>query len=156
MAWDEWEQLKTEAAGRQSPGMRIDHLDGPGASGGEGGATSSVTGGLKSTKAAWNKAGEGVGGLREGIGKALKRLEDGQAGLGSDAGCLCTGAQNDVYDSWVRYVKSVNERCGSIKDVLEKVGHDLLGTDEAVRSALAAIDTKYADTPAVGGQSAGR
>ncbi|WP_255950238.1 hypothetical protein [Streptomyces odontomachi] len=154
MAWDEWEQLKTQAAGRPSAGMQIDHLAEP--TGGDGGGASSVTGGLKSTKAAWNKAGEGVGGLREGIGKALKRLEDGQTGLGSDAGCLCTGAQKDLYDSWARYVKSVDERCGSIKDVLEKVGHDLLGTDESVRSALAAIDTRYADTPAVGGPGTGR
>lgn len=154
MAWDEWEQLKTRAAERRPVGTRIDHLPDP--NGGGGGATSSVTGGLKSTKAAWNKAGEGVDGLREGIGKALHRLEDGQKGLNVDEGCRCTGAQKDVYDSWARYVKSVDERCGSIKDVLEKVGHDLLGTDEAVRSAFAAIDTKYADTPAIGGHGTGR
>jgi hypothetical protein len=154
VVWDEWEQLKAQAAGRQPVGMQIDQLPGPGGSGG--GATSSVTGGLKSTKAAWNKAGEGVGGLREGIGKALNRLEAGQNGLAADNGCLCTGAQKDVYDSWARYVKSVDERCGSIKDVMEKVGHDLLGTDESVRYAFGAIDSTYADTPAVGGQGTGR
>ncbi|MEV3853716.1 hypothetical protein AB0J38_05235 [Streptomyces sp. NPDC050095] len=154
MAWDEWEQLKTQAAERHSTGMQIDHLAEP--DGGGGSATSGVTQGLKSTKAAWNKAGEGVGELREGIGKALTRLQDGQKGLDADAGCLTVGAQKDVYDSWVRYVKSVNERCGSVKEVLEQVGHDLLITDESVRSAFGAIDTKYADTPAVGGQGAGR
>jgi hypothetical protein len=134
--------------------MRLDRLPAEGGSGG--GATSAVTGGLKFTKAAWTKAGEGVGELREGIGTALGRLRDGQEGLDADAGCLCTGAQKDVFTSWERYVKGVSERCGSVKEILEKVGHDLLLTDDSVRSAFEAIDTAYADTPAVGGHDAGR
>ncbi|MFE4371058.1 hypothetical protein ACFRMN_22990 [Streptomyces sp. NPDC056835] len=153
MAWDEWEQLKADTAARGGPAhMQINQLADPGG----GSATSSVTEGLKSTKAAWNKAGEGVGGLREGIGKALTKLADGQKGLGDDVGCLTAGAQQDVYSSWTRYVKSVNERCGGVKEVLEQVGHDLLLTDEGVRAAFGNIDTKYTDTPAVGGQGSGR
>ncbi|MEU8955834.1 hypothetical protein AB0C93_16185 [Streptomyces sp. NPDC048518] len=152
MAWDEWEQLKADVTARGGPEhMQIDHVD-PGT----GATTSGVTGGLKSTKAAWNKAGEGVGGLKEGIGKALTKLSDGQEGLGDSAGCLTAGAQRDVYNSWARYVKSVNERCGGVKEVLEQVGHDLVLTDEGVRAALGNIDLKYADTPAVGGHGSGR
>ncbi|MFC8566594.1 hypothetical protein ACFUIW_12630 [Streptomyces sp. NPDC057245] len=152
MAWDEWEQLKADVAARGGPTkMQINQVADPG-----GNATSSVTDGLKSTKAAWNKAGEGVGGLREEIGRALTKLAEGQNGLGDDAGCLTVGAQQDVYGSWARYVKSVNERCGSLKEVLQKVGHDLLLTDEGVRAALGNIDMKYADTPAIGGQDSGR
>jgi hypothetical protein len=152
MAWDEWEQLKADAATRGGPArMQLNQVADPGGS-----STSSVTEGLKSTKAAWNKAGEGVGGLREGIGKALTKLADGQKGLGDEAGCLTAGAQQDVYGSWARYVKSVNERCGSVKEVLEQVGHDLLLTDEGVRAAFGNIELKYADTPAVGGQGSGR
>lgn len=154
MVWDEWEQLKMQATASRPTGMQIDQL--PDEGGGEGGAAGSVTGGLKSTKAAWTKAGEGVGELREGIGKALNRLREGQKGLDPDAGCACTGAQKEVYTSWERYVKSVNERCGSVKEVLEQVGHDLLLTDESVRSAFERIDTAYADTPAIGGHDAGR
>lgn len=154
MVWDEWEQLKTRAAEQQSAGMQLNQLPAEGGSGG--GATSSVTGGLKFTKAAWTKAGEGVGELREGIGKALTRLQEGQGGLDAAAGCLCTGAQKDVYASWERYVKGVDKRCGSIKEILEQVGHDLLLTDESVRSAFKAIDAAYADTPAIGGYDAGR
>ncbi|MHB9859445.1 hypothetical protein [Streptomyces sp. YIM S03343] len=112
--------------------------------------------GLKSTKAAWNKAGEGVGGLRDEISKALTKLSDGQKGLGDDAGCLTAGAQQEVYRSWARYVKSVNERCGGVKEVLEQVGHDLLLTDEGVRAAFGNVDLKYADTPALGGHRSGR
>ncbi|MFE1200889.1 hypothetical protein ACFW5V_04290 [Streptomyces sp. NPDC058762] len=152
MAWDEWERLKADVATRGgSAHMQINHVADPGGS-----TTSSVTGGLKSTKAAWNQAGEGVGGLREGISKALTKLAEGQQGLVNDGGCLTVGAQQDVYGSWDRYVKSVGERCGSLKEVLEKVGHDLLLTDEGVRAALGNIDMKYADTPAVGGQGSER
>lgn len=43
-----------------------------------------------------------------------------------------------------------------MKEVLEQVGHDLLMTDEAVRSALSAVDVRYADTPALGGHTPGR
>lgn len=151
MAWDEWEQLKAEAVAQGgSAHMQLNQVADPGGS-----TTSSVTRGLRASKAAWNKAGGGVGGLREGIDTALTKLSDGQEGLGSDAGCLTVGAQQEVYRSWVRYVKSVKGRCGDLQEVLEQVGHDLLLTDEGVRAALGNIDVKYADTPAVGGKSAG-
>ncbi|MFF8593713.1 hypothetical protein ACF061_20150 [Streptomyces sp. NPDC015220] len=153
MAWDEWEQLKQDAADRHTTHMQLNQYpagDGPGPS------VSGVTGGVKSTQQAWNKAAEGVDGLRTNVGKALSRLDDGQKGLGGDSGCLSAGAQKEVYDSWARYVKSVGERCGSVKGILEQVGHDLLMTDDSVRSAFGVIKTKYADTPAVGGQDAGR
>ncbi|MFE7265824.1 hypothetical protein ACFU9B_27675 [Streptomyces sp. NPDC057592] len=153
MAWEEWEQLKADAAARGgSERMQIDQVADPGG----GSVTSSVTKGLKSTKAAWNKAGEAVGGLRDEVGKALTKLSDGQKGLDGGAGCLTSGAQKDVYDSWARYAKSVSERCGGLKEVLEQVGHDLLLNDEGVRAAFGNIDLKYADTPALSGQGSGR
>nr|BFD84877.1 hypothetical protein StreXyl84_42780 [Streptomyces sp. Xyl84] len=153
MAWDEWEQLKADAAARGgSEKVHIDQVADPGG----GNVTSSVTDGLKSTKAAWNKAGEGVGGLRDEIGKALAKLSDGQRGLGDDAGCLTAGAQQMVCSSWARYLKSVSERCGGVKEVLDQVGHDLLLTDEGVRAAFGNVDLKYADTPALGGHGSGQ
>ncbi|WP_406146525.1 hypothetical protein [Streptomyces sp. NBC_01012] len=154
MAWDEWEQLK-QAAGRQSstPTQLDQHQagEGPGPTPAGGG-----TGGLKSSRQAWNRAGEGVGSLREGIGKALNRLEDGQHGLAGETGCLAAGAQKDVYESWARYVKAVNGRCGRVKKVLEKAGRDLLTTEDAITSSFDAIDIAYADTPAIGGRNPGR
>jgi hypothetical protein len=153
MAWDEWEQLKQDVAQRHAPQMQLSSYpagDGPGRSAG------SVTGGVKSTQRAWNKAGEGIGGLREGVGKALTQLQDGQKGLHNEAGCLTDGAQKDVHASWNLYVKCVKERCGSLGEILEKVGHDFLMTDESVRSAFGTIDAKYSDTPAVGGHGSGR
>ncbi|MGY0024004.1 hypothetical protein ACVHNB_34185 [Streptomyces sp. YJ-C3] len=157
MAWDEWEQLKADAAARGGPAqMQLNSASQDGGYGPGALPTSSVTQGLKSTKAAWNRAGEGVDGLRDEVAKALSKLSDGQKGLGDDAGCLTAGAQKEVHTSWARYVKAVNDRCGMVKKVLEQVGHDLLITDESVRAAFGNVDTKYADTPALGGHGKGR
>ncbi|MFF8034551.1 hypothetical protein [Streptomyces sp. NPDC016626] len=157
MVWDEWEQLKQEAAQQHEHGtqMQLNQLppgDGPGPST----STSSVTKGLLSSKKAWNKAGEDIGGLGGDVDKAVRKLQDGQQGLGDVAGCLSAGAQKEVYESWASYLKGVDDRCDRVKKVFEQIGHDLLMTDEAVRSALGAIDTRFADTPAVGGQTSGR
>ncbi|MEV5432029.1 hypothetical protein [Streptomyces sp. NPDC052701] len=153
MAWDEWEQLKQDAAQRHGAQMQLDQLP-PGD--GAGPSTSSVTGGLTSNKRAWNRAGADIGGLRDDIGKALNKLRDGQEGLAGETGCLSAGAQKEVYDSWASYLKGVDDRCGSVKEVFEQIGHDLLMTDEAVRSVFGTIDTRFADTHAVGGQGSGR
>ncbi len=77
MSWDEWEQLKADAATRGGTGMRLNQLD-PG--GGGGGADA---GRLKSDKKVWTKAGEDTKGLQDGLGKALGKLEEGQSGLGT-------------------------------------------------------------------------
>ncbi|ARF73967.1 hypothetical protein ACIOD0_07775 [Kitasatospora albolonga] len=167
MPWEEWEQLKQDASQRQEggtepgeqTGMRLNQLppeDRPGTGPATGAGTSSVTGGVKSTKKAWNDAGAGVGALREPLDKAVGKLRDGQQGLGADDGCLTAGAQKTVHTSWDRYVKDLGKRCGSVKGILEKTGHDLLLTDQAVVGEFGKIKTEYADTPGLGGKSAGR
>lgn len=152
MAWDEWEQLKRDNVERHGQQMHLNQLPPEDRL-----PTSGVTGGLKSVKQVWNKAGEDVGGLADDVRRALDKLEAGQSGLtDNEAGCLTAGAQNEVYDSWTRYLKGVSDRCGSVRDVLQQVGHDLLLTDDAVRTALTSIDTEFADTAAVGGHGSGR
>ncbi|NEB56009.1 hypothetical protein G3I48_27585 [Streptomyces griseus] len=153
MAWDEWERLKQDASQLQDVGMRLNQYP---AGDGSGPATSGVTGGVKSTRKAWNDAGAGVGSLRENIDRAVGKLQDGQKGLGAGEGCLTAGAQTTVHASWDRYVKALGKRCDSVKGVLEKTGHDLLTTDEAVKAELNSIRTAHADTAAVGGRDTGR
>lgn len=110
MAWEEWEQLKVAAAERQTMQMQLNQLPAD-----QGGSSSSGVGGgvlkLRSDKAAWTKAGEGVKSLREDLGKAWGKAESGQTGLGKEPGCLTAAAQQDLYDSWKRYVKDVTEVC---------------------------------------------
>jgi hypothetical protein len=147
MAWEEWEQLKTAAAERHSTQMQLNQvpLD-PGGG----------TGTLVSNKPAWSKAGKDVDAFREDISKAVGKLSDCQEGLGADAGCQTAGAQKDVYESWERYVKSVSGRCGKLAGLLEKAGNDQLKTDEGVMVEIGNLKVEYGDTPAVGGQDAGR
>ncbi|MGJ3559809.1 hypothetical protein ACR6C2_18265 [Streptomyces sp. INA 01156] len=81
------EQLKTAAAERQSAQMQLNQLPvDQGGTSSTGGVHGPPSGGLRSDKAAWSKAGEGVGDLRENTGKALKRLADGQTGLDKGSG----------------------------------------------------------------------
>ncbi|MGP3735615.1 hypothetical protein ACTWJ9_20855 [Streptomyces sp. GDS52] len=147
MAWDEWEQLKTAAAERQSAQIQLDQS--PADPGGRAGT-------LISSKSAWTKAGTDIGSLREDIGKATAKLKDGQSGLGSDAGCLAAAAQKDVHASWEIYVKNVSGRCGKLSSLLVKAGNDQRQTDESVEAEIARLEVAYADTPAVGGQDKGR
>lgn len=156
MAWEEWEQLKAETAGRNSEQMQLNQLPAPPGGSGSDSGGSGGSGGLRSDKAAWTKAGQGVGSLRENITTALVKLEDGQTGLGMDSGCLTAAAQRDVYDSWKRYVKDVSGRCGALAGVLEKTGNDQLKTDQAIQAEIDKLKSGYEDTPAVGGQSEGR
>ncbi|WP_369232902.1 hypothetical protein AB5J56_13220 [Streptomyces sp. R21] len=149
MAWEEWEQLKSAAAERHSTGMQLNQLPAD-----QAGPSASKD--LRSNKATWTKAGQGVSSLREDITKALTKLAEGQKGFGGDSGCLTVGVQKSVYESWERYIKDVSGRCGALAELLEKVGSDQLKTDDAVGVEIANMNTEYADTPAAGGQAEGR
>ncbi|WP_241518665.1 hypothetical protein [Streptomyces sp. CB03238] len=147
---DEWTHVKQDAAAR----MNLAGADGDGWGGGEG------SGGLKTSKAAWTKAGSGVGSLRGTIREGLTKLEDAQQGLGAGStgsGALqSAAAQRELHTSWKRYMENVSGRCGAIQSLLEKVGSDQLKTDQAIESEFAKLGKSYEDTPAVGGQSRGR
>ncbi|MCE3033783.1 MULTISPECIES: hypothetical protein [unclassified Streptomyces] len=149
MSWDEWEQLKADAASRGGTGMRLNQTL-PAGTGGD------TADGLKSDKKVWTKAGEDTKGLQDGLGKALGRLADGQSGLGDPAGCRSAAAQKELYDSWKKYVGDVNGRCGDLGGLLERAGRDLAMTDGEVKAALDKIKAKYVDTEAVGGQAQDR
>lgn len=150
MAWDEWEQLKADAAERESTSMRLNqHPVGPG------GGTSAGAGSedLKSDKKAWVKAGEDTTRLDEPIATALGKLEQGQSGLGEPTGSQGAAAQKELYDSWSKYVKDVRARCKTLGGLLLSSGHDLAKTDELLKGELDAVRVSYRDTEAVGGQA---
>ncbi|MFJ4522387.1 hypothetical protein ACIP4Y_15790 [Streptomyces sp. NPDC088810] len=148
MSWDEWEQLKADAAARGSTGMQLNHV--PSEPGGGG------AGDLKSDKKVWAKAGEDTKGLQDAVGKALGKLDDGQSGLGEMSGVQSAAAQQELYESWKKYVTDVNGRCGELGGLLERSGRDLAMSDAEVKAELDKIRSKYHDTEAVGGQAKGR
>ncbi|MFJ5026826.1 hypothetical protein ACIQB5_01785 [Streptomyces sp. NPDC088560] len=134
--------------------MQLNHLpDGPGG-GGSGG--SGPSGKLRSDKAAWSHAGEGVADVRSDIGKAMTSLEHGQTGLGKTTGCLTTVVQKGVYDSWERRLKDISDLCSGLAGVLDKTGHDQLRTDEAIKAEIAKLKVRSEDTSAGGGSGKGR
>ncbi|MFG3532939.1 hypothetical protein ACGF8B_40520 [Streptomyces sp. NPDC047917] len=150
MAWDEWEHLKSDAAARGSAQMQLNQYP---ADQGSGPAPGSASGDLKSDKKAWVRAGEGVKGLMDGVGKALAKLSEGQARLGDTGGCRSAAAQKDLYESWRKYVGGVSSRCDGLGGLLEGAGHDLSRSDQTVREELDKLQLKYQDTEAVGGRT---
>ena len=155
MAWEEWEELKATAVERHSTRMRLNRL--PADQGG--GGTSSVgtpSGKLRSDKAAWSEAGEGVSDLRDNTGKALAKLEESQTGLDKVSGCLTAAAQKSVHDSWERRLKDIGGLCDGLAGVLEKTGNDQLRTDEAIKAEIAEVKLHSEETPASGDSGKGR
>ncbi|MEU2504137.1 hypothetical protein ABZ621_05415 [Streptomyces sp. NPDC007863] len=150
MAWDEWEQLKAGAAERGSEQMRLNQ-----AAAVDGGASGGSAGDLRSDKKAWARAGQGVKGLKEGVGKGLTALSDGQAGLGDGANVQSAAAQKELFESWKKYLGDVNARCEALGGLLEGAGHDLAKSDEAVLADLNRLKAGYEDTEALGGQAKG-
>ncbi|MFB7941620.1 hypothetical protein ACWENA_24125 [Streptomyces sp. NPDC004779] len=150
MPWDEWEQLKSEAAAGTGPtAMRLNQAVAAPDGGGGGGYSDD----LKTDKKAWVKAGDGVAGLKEGVTTALTQLDSGQAGLGDDGGIQSAAAQKELYESWKKYVGDVSARCDALGGLLKAAGHDLAKTDETVKQELDALAAKYGDTDPVGGQA---
>ncbi|MFD7337130.1 hypothetical protein ACFV98_14130 [Streptomyces violascens] len=140
----EWAQLKEAAAERAS--MRL-----ASAGGGDNGA-----GDLRSDRAVWNAAGNGVGLLAGSSKKALTGLDDGQQGLGADVGVESAAAQREVHQTWQKYLRALDGRCEGLQDLLSKAGSDHYKSDHEIESAVAALKVQYEDTPAVGGQDKGR
>ncbi|MGV9994317.1 hypothetical protein [Streptomyces sp. NPDC003374] len=154
MAWDEWEQLMAAAAERHSTRMQLNQL--PGDQNGTICSGSGASGRLRSDKKAWSTAGQGVGDLRDNIGKALTKLEHSTTGLGKGSACSTAAAQKSVYDSWERRVKDISELCNGLAGVLEKVGNDQLKTDESIKAEIAGLKVHSEDTSAGGGTGKGR
>ncbi|WP_051813142.1 hypothetical protein [Streptomyces sp. NRRL S-340] len=153
MPWDEWEQLKADAAARSSSArMRLNHLS----DAGSGGSSAGGADPLKSDRKVWATAGGDVTGLRTDVSTALGKLDHGQAGLGDGAGCESAAAQKELFESWKKYVGDVSGRCGKLGGLLERAGRDLSMTDGDVRAGLQKINTEYRDTETVGGQAKGK
>ncbi|CAL9537037.1 hypothetical protein SUDANB106_04176 [Streptomyces sp. enrichment culture] len=150
VSWDdEWAEMVRNASHGTSMRLAGAEKDGSGWSGG-----------LRSERAAWTKAGGGVGELRGDIKKALGTLEKAQGGLGpgSDTvdGLQSGAAQLEVYRSWKRYMEDVSGRCGTLRAQLEKAGDDHDMNDADVKKSFDGLDSQYKDIPAVGGQGRGR
>ncbi|WP_225836225.1 hypothetical protein [Streptomyces sp. NK08204] len=154
MSWDEWEQLKADAAARGSTHMQLNQAVADGSGGGP--APGAGAGRLQSDKKAWAQAGGDTNGLTDDVTKALTKLDSGQDGLGDTAGCQSAATQKELYDSWKKYVGDVSARCAELGGLLARSGTDLSMTDADVKAELDKLKLKYQDTEPVGGQASGR
>ncbi|MFD5451838.1 hypothetical protein [Streptomyces sp. NPDC127100] len=148
MAWEEWERLKAAAAERQPAHMRLNQLPADQGGTGGGGTYGPPSGRLRSDKAAWSRAGEGLGEVQTNLGKALTKLGDSQTGLDEGSAFLTAAAQKGVFDSWERRVKDLDEWCEGLAGVLEKTGNDQLRTDQAIEAEIAALSVGSKDASA--------
>ncbi|WP_369163918.1 hypothetical protein [Streptomyces sp. AFD10] len=144
MAWDEWEQIKADVAAKRPTNTQLNQAPA------EGEASPAD---LKSNRKTWIRVGEGISGLKGGVGKALTRLADGQAGLGDTTGSVSAAAQKELYDSWKKYVSDVRGRCEALGGLLQQAGHDLSKSDKEALADLKRLQVNYEDTKPVGGQS---
>ncbi|WP_190130804.1 hypothetical protein [Streptomyces mashuensis] len=109
-------------------------------------------------KTAWTSAGESVGNLGTDTRKALGALERDHKALGSggDKGVQSADAEREVHDSWKTYLEAVSGRCDALKEQLQAAATIQHGNDQGAAAAFDKLGQRYKDTPAVGGQKAGR
>ncbi|KIF74939.1 hypothetical protein QR77_15210 [Streptomyces sp. 150FB] len=115
MAWEEWEQLKSEAARRSSAKMGLDHVA-PEPGGGGGPGT------LNHTDGPWTHAAAVAGTLRTGLNTAKRDLDIavGKAPTGVE-GLTSLSALTEVHTSWDERLTAVGRECGSLGPKLTDV-----------------------------------
>ncbi|MFF9347355.1 hypothetical protein [Streptomyces sp. NPDC014734] len=123
-------------------------------------ASTTVAGGagdadLVSDKKVWNRVGRDVGGLAvntDKAGNALKAAQEGAAATSLES----AAAQQELCQSWTRYLKDLTGKCRSLQGLLEKAGKDQYDNDQDFADELARLSGRYKDTPATGGSDGGK
>ncbi|MFJ3993119.1 amino acid ABC transporter permease [Streptomyces sp. NPDC090032] len=132
MSWDEWDQLKADAAQRQTTHMQINSLQGEGGyakpSGTAGGA-----GRLKHKSGPWTKAAGTADDLQTTTSTCRVELRSAHEGMGSGLeGLASLGSLKIVLNSWEERLQSVREECSSLEPKLRQVAVDLGEVDAEV------------------------
>lgn len=139
MAWDEWEQLKQQAAERQSTQMQLNQLADPGGGGG-GAPQGDLTVSEKDLKA--------VGDAANTLYKDLDQYSDlarissmTAAGGLTDQGFLIGEALDHVAVRWVDQVQSLLDACVHIYSHLDFTKAVHKGDDERTYATISSIST---------------
>lgn len=134
MAWDEWEQLKSDATQR----MQIDHVaPDPG-----GGSDPD----LRITKGPWTKASGVAGELRTATASGLTDLTTAHDGIrAATEGFTSTTALEAILPTWEKRLTAVRNECGRLDTSLAKTGRDFGEVDASV--AGSSRDVPAGDVP---------
>lgn len=139
VAWDEWEQIKSEVRSDRDGQMQL---------AGEGGGTS---GQLKHSNAAWNDGADILETLRSDLSAAMPRLEESHAGLSTGTeGLASTVAVDAVLYTWQQRLKGVRDECGYLQEALREVARAQTSNDVKVKSEFSRV------RPSSGDDSGGR
>ncbi|WEO97575.1 hypothetical protein A6P39_028125 [Streptomyces sp. FXJ1.172] len=139
MAWDEWEQLKSEARQRGSAKMQIDHLADPGGGGGD-----APHGDLTVCEKDLKAVGDAAYALYTDFDKDsdLARISSFKAAGGlTDQGFVLGEALDHVATRWVDQVQNLLDACVHIYTHLDYTQAVHKGDEERVYATLSSIST---------------
>ncbi|WP_175409972.1 amino acid ABC transporter permease [Streptomyces sp. TRM64462] len=146
MPWDEWEQLKSQAAERQATQMQLNQRP---AEGGGGGTSGGADGqGLKHSAKPWNRAAATAHDLGVNTSTSKSNLTKGHAGMsGGLTGLASLTELKSVLTSWENRLKAVADECDALEPKLRQVPKDLKGTDIATGAKADGVHTPKAGDP---------
>ncbi|MFJ5264640.1 hypothetical protein ACIQAC_29700 [Streptomyces sp. NPDC088387] len=136
MAWDEWEQLKAEAAERQSTQMRLNQLD-------PGDNSPSYYGDLKVANASLTKISKSAHDLYNALwDKARVAIpsSDSAAGDLSKQGFALGGGLQHVSNRWDQQLKSLMDACAQITNHLQVTKNVHAGDEGYIVRQMSSID----------------
>jgi len=142
MAWDEWEQLKTQAAERQSTQMQLNQLDpGDGSPGIAGGP--SKYGDLKVPNASLTKISKSAHTLYNKLwdkARVAVPSSDSAAGDLSKQGFALGAGLQHVSNRWEQQLKSLMDACAQITNHLQVSKKIHAGDDNYIMRQMSSID----------------
>ncbi|GGT41684.1 hypothetical protein [Streptomyces chromofuscus] len=141
MAWDEWEQLKSQAAERQSTQMQLNQLD-PGSGGGYT-QDPSHFGDLAVSQGDLAKIGKNAFGLYNDLwnrGRRAVPTSETAAGTLSKDGFTLGGALKHVATRWDEQLSSLRDACAHISNHMTVTKKLHSGNDQYIRRQMSSID----------------
>jgi hypothetical protein len=142
MAWDEWEQLKSQAAERRSAQMQLNQLDpGDGSPGVAGGP--SRYGDLKVPNASLTKISKSAHGLYNELwdkARVAAPASDSAAGDLSKQGFALGAGLRHVAIRWEQQLKSLMDACAQITNHLQVSKSIHAGDDHYISRQMSSID----------------
>ncbi|MEU1090539.1 hypothetical protein ABZ401_27595 [Streptomyces sp. NPDC005892] len=140
MVWDEWEQLKTDAADRHSTGMQLNHLE-PG----DGGypALPGQTGDLKVSQSDLTKIGGQAHSLYNNLcskARVATPSSDKAAGDLSGQGFALGGGLKHVSNRWEEQLKSLMDACAHISNHMQVTKKVHAGGEHYIQRQMSSID----------------
>ncbi|WP_329527138.1 hypothetical protein [Streptomyces sp. NBC_01462] len=140
MAWDEWEQLKSEAAKRQTTPMRLNQLAPSG--GGESGGGKSAWGDLTVSQKDLASIGSAAHDLFDDFGRYSDHARissmTAAGGLKSE-GFALGGALDHVAEHWVVQARSLLDACAHISNHLRFTKNQHAADESYVAGTLSSI-----------------